>query len=256
MNRTVLITGAAVRIGGVISETLARAGWDVVLHAHRSVAQADLLCGRLRDLGRQAWRVTGDLLSPGAPDALFAAAVAAAGHLDALVNNASIFVRHPLADSPPDLFERLWRMNAGVPVHLTQLLFAHLAARGAHGCVVNLLDQRIARPSTGATPYVLSKKALETYTLCAAAELAPTLRINAVAPGAVLLPEAAGAKEPAGVFPLGVRPTPSDVAEAVRYLADATAVTGQILFVDGGQHLDGPLGRQTNPLAPNLKGTS
>ena len=238
MNRTVLITGAAVRIGRAIAETLARAGWNVVVHAHRSVAQADSFCAELRAAGRQAWRVTGDLLAPDGADAVFAAALAAAGSVDALVNNASVFERQPLAAATPDDFDRMWRINALAPIRLTQLLAAHLSARSTQGCAVNLLDQRIAQPSTGATPYVLSKKALEAFTLSAARELAPALRVNAVAPGAVLLPEAPAAKEPAGCFPLGARPTAEQVADAVRFLLDATAVTGQILYADGGQHLN------------------
>jgi NAD(P)-dependent dehydrogenase (short-subunit alcohol dehydrogenase family) len=237
MSRTVLVTGAAVRLGSAIAEALARAGWDVVVHAHRSLAPADALCARLRALGSQAWRVAGDLLAPGGPDAVFDDALGAAGSLDALVNNASVFERQPLATAAPGDFERLWRINALAPIRLTQRLAGHLSSRGARGCAVNLLDQRIAQASAGATPYALSKKTLESFTLSAARELAPTLRVNAVAPGAVLPPEAAGAREAAGSFPLGSRPTAGHVAEAVRYLLDAEAVTGQILFVDGGQHL-------------------
>ncbi len=237
MNRTVLITGAALRLGKAIAETLGRAGWDVIVHAHRSAAQADDLCRRLGTLGRKAWRVAGDLQAPGGPEQVFDDALAAAGHLDALVNNASVFERHPLSAANAGDFERLWRINALAPVLLTQRLGSHLAARGAHGCAVNLLDQRIAHPATGATPYLLSKKALEAFTCSAARELAPALRVNAVAPGAVLPPAGAAGREPAGVFPQGARPTPEQVAEAVCYLLGADAVTGQILFVDGGQHL-------------------
>ena len=238
MQRTVLITGAAVRIGGAIAEGLARAGWDVAVHAFRSGARAEALCAQLRALGRRAWRVEGDLAAAGGPDAVFGAAVAACGAVDALVNNAAVFARGPLAEAPAGLFEDLWRINALAPIRLTQLVAAHLAERGARGSVVNLLDQRIARPGcAGATPYLVSKRALEAFTLSAARELAPALRVNAVAPGAVLPPPGPGAGEPAGAFPLGARPTAAQVADAVRFLLDADAVTGQILFVDGGQHL-------------------
>jgi NAD(P)-dependent dehydrogenase (short-subunit alcohol dehydrogenase family) len=237
MRRTVLITGAAARIGSAIAETLARAGWDVVVHAHRSLTPADALCGRLHGLGRQAWRVTGDLLAPGGPDSAFDAALAAAGALDALVNNASVFARQPLAEATPADFDRFWRLNALAPMRLTQRLAAHLSARGARGCAVNLLDQRIAQASVGATPYAVSKQALAAFTLSAAREFAPALRVNAVAPGAILPPQAADAREPAGPFPLGTRPSALHVAEAVRYLLEAEAVTGQIIFTDGGQHL-------------------
>jgi len=241
MNRTVLITGAAIRVGRAIASRLARAGWDVVVHANRSAREADALCGQLQSLGRRAWRVAGDLQTVPGAEAVFAAALAAAGQLDALVNNTSVFERQPLAGAAAADFDRMWRINALAPVLLTQRLYAHLAARGATGCVINLLDRRVAQPGTGgATPYLLSKKALEAFTLAAARELAPTLRANAVAPGAVLPPDAgsATAREPAGAFPLGLRPTPEHVAEAVCYLLSAEAVTGQILFVDGGQHLN------------------
>lgn len=237
MNRTVLITGAAVRLGRVMADTLARAGWDVIVHANRSAAQAQDLCARLAASGGHAWPVTGDLLAAGGPETVFGAALACAGRVDALVNNASQFALQPLAAATPDDFERLWRVNTLAPVRLTQLLAAHLAARHATGCVVNLLDQRIAHPNAGALPYLLSKKALEAFTLSAALELAPALRVNAVAPGAVLLPSTAAAKEPAGTFPLNARPSAGQVADAVRYLLEAQAVTGQILYVDGGQHL-------------------
>jgi len=238
MNRTVLITGAAVRLGSAIARALARAGWSVVVHARRSVPEADALCADLAAGGVRAWRVTGDLLADNGPADVFDAALACAGRIEALVNNASLFERQPLAAATNADFERLWRVNALAPILLTQRLAAHVAARRTTGCVVNLLDQRIAHAGApGAIPYLLSKKALEAFTLAAALECAPTLRVNAVAPGAVLPPPAAAAKEPAGSFPLGARPNAEQIAEAVRFLLGAEAVTGQILFVDGGQHL-------------------
>jgi pteridine reductase len=238
MKRTVLITGAAVRIGRAIAEGLARAGWSVVVHRRRSGADADELCERLRACGADAWSVAGDLLAPDGPGAVFEAALSACGgSLDALVNNAAAFQRQPLASAAAEDFERFWRLNALAPILLTQRLAAHAAARGARGSVVNLLDQRVAAASVGATPYALSKKVLKAFTLSAARELSGALRVNAVAPGAVLPPADEAAREPSGAFPLGARPTPEDVAAAVRYLLDSEAVTGQVLYVDGGQHL-------------------
>ena len=107
MNRTVLITGAAVRIGCAITEALSREGWAVIVHANRSTVQADALCTHIRALGGLAWRVAGDLLSPTGPDDVFNAALAAAGQVDALVNNASLFARQPLAAARPEDFERM-----------------------------------------------------------------------------------------------------------------------------------------------------
>ena len=220
-----------------MADALARAGWGVIVHAHHSAAQARALCAALTASGKEAWCVTGDLLAHDGPEAVFAAAVACAGHVDALVNNASQFAPQPLATAASQDFERFWRINTLAPVRLTQLLASHLADRHATGVAVNLLDQRIARPNAGATPYLLSKKALEAFTLSAALEFAPALRVNAVAPGAVLLPALPAAQEPAGDFLLGARPSAEQVADAVRYLLEAEAVTGQILYVDGGQHL-------------------
>jgi len=249
MNRTVLITGAAIRIGNTIARTLARAGWEVIVHARRSCVQADALCKELSADGTRAWRVSGDLQPPDGPDAVFDAALTAAGRVDALVNNAAAFARQPLAAALPADFERFWRLNTLAPVRLTQRLAAHLAGRREPGCVINLLDQRIATPGTGAIPYLLSKKALEAFTLSAALEFAPALRVNAVAPGAALAPSTPQDNEPAGDFPLRVRPTPEQIADAVRFLLDARAVTGQILYVDGGQHLATGC-RQAAPLFP------
>jgi NAD(P)-dependent dehydrogenase (short-subunit alcohol dehydrogenase family) len=134
--------------------------------------------------------------------------------------------------------ESLLSVNVQQPAQLTSNLFDHLSARQARGSVVNLLDQRIARLAMDATtPYEQSKLLLARATVAGAHTYAPVLRINAVAPGAILCPTEVAAKEPAGHFPLGCRPTPADVASAVRWLLDSESITGQTLYVDGGQHL-------------------
>jgi pteridine reductase len=237
MSKTVLITGAARRIGAAIAKALAEAGWGVVLHANRSAEACEFLRGELEKSGRKAWCVRGDLVQPRGPERLFEDAVKAAGGIDAVVNNAAVFGRAALLDAAPEDFEYAWQLNTLVPVRLTQCLARHLLERKAQGSVVNLLDQRIAAPAVDAMPYLLSKKALEAFTASAALELAPTVRMNAVAPGAALLPEAPAGREPAGRFPLERRPTPEEIASAVRYLLECGAVTGQTIFVDGGQHL-------------------
>jgi len=233
----VLVTGGAIRIGAAVTEALARAGWDVVVHANRSWAEAEVLCDRLRSLGVGAWRVGGDLTPSSAGKAVFAAACAAAGRLDAVVNNAAVFSTRRAMEMSDEERQRMFQVNADAPMALTQCLWEHLKTRGAQGCAVQMLDQRIAGDVVAFTPYVGSKKMLAAFVREAAIELAPVLRVNAVAPGAVLLPVAPEAREPAGYFPLGFRPTPAQVADAVRWLLEADAVTGQTVFVDGGQHL-------------------
>lgn len=241
-NRIVLVTGGAVRIGRAIVEALATAGAGVIVHARASQAAADALVAAIRGRGGRAWRVGGALETPEGADGVFRDALAAAGRIDGLVNNAAIFARQPLVASDAAAFDAHWRVNALAPMLLARLLAGHVAvvhpgASAPVAGIVNLLDQRIARPCTGCLPYLVSKQALAAFTLSAALELAPRVTVNAVAPGAVLLPVSPDGREPAGVAPLGRHGTPEQVAEAVVYLLAHSAMTGQILYVDGGQHL-------------------
>lgn len=230
--RTVLVTGGARRIGAAICRALAAAGWRVLIHANRSRAEARALAAELG--GRNV--APFDLATPEGVEGCFNAALdAAGGTLDALVNNASLFGRSPLLESGAEVFHRFWQVNTLAPITLTRRLAAHLLERGANGAVVQLLDQRIVCPGTGDIPYTLSKQALAAFTRSAAVELAPALRVNGVAPGAVLPPE--NIHEAAGTSPLGTRTTPEQVASAVRFLLESPFVTGQILFADCGQHL-------------------
>jgi NAD(P)-dependent dehydrogenase (short-subunit alcohol dehydrogenase family) len=240
--RTVLVTGAAVRLGRAIALALAEAGADVVVHARHSAAAAGTLCAEIRGLGRRAWQVSGALETPTGAEDLFRQAVAAAGPIDGLVNNAAVFALSSLAQADAAAFEMAWRVNTLAPVMLTRALSAHVRARRLPtgrpvAGVVNLLDQRIARPGAGCLAYGVSKQALAAFTLGAARELAPDLTVNGVAPGAVLPPPAGTDRETAGAIPMGRRPTPEQVADAVVFLLGSPAITGQIVYVDGGQHL-------------------
>jgi NAD(P)-dependent dehydrogenase (short-subunit alcohol dehydrogenase family) len=264
-NRVVLVTGGAIRMGAAIAEELAKSGWNVVVHANRSHAEAEALCARLRLHGVRAWAVTADLAYSHAAEKVIADTLKLTDRLDALVNNAAVFS----LKSEMSALEReqLLGVNFHQPVQLAHSLFSHLQARQARGSVVNLLDQRIAKLLMASgqrfnvsrltfqigddapeavrigdevamvTPYEESKLLLAQATVTDALALAPVLRVNAVAPGAILCPTGAAEKEPSGHFPLGVRPTPSQVASAVRWLLEAESVTGQTLYVDGGQHL-------------------
>ena len=241
-NRTVLVTGGALRIGRAIVEALAAAGAGVVVHARASRTAADALVAGIRGRGGRAWCVGGALETPDGAAGVFQDALAAAGRIDGLVNNAAVFARQPLATSDAAAFEAAWRVNALAPMLLTRALAEHIAAThpGAKSPVagiVNLLDQRIAQPCTGCLPYLVSKQALAAFTTASALELAPRLTVNAVAPGAALTPVGAGAREPAGAVPLGRPCTPEQIAEAVVFLLSSPSITGQILYVDGGQHL-------------------
>lgn len=236
--RTALVTGGAVRIGKAICEALAAEGCNVVIHCSRSLPSAEQLAESLRGCGVKAWVVRGAVDSEADCRSLIAAALRQARQLDILINNAAVFHKNRLAT----VTERKLRLEFGInlfaPICLTRF-FAEQADRGA---VINLLDRRIMANDAECIPYSLSKKALAAFTQEAALALAPAFTVNAVAPGAVLPPPGKGAQylhDHAGRIPLEARITPGDVAAGVVALLRLEGVTGQTLFVDGGQHLLG-----------------
>ena len=235
-NKTVLVTGGAVRIGRAICEALAGAGCRVVLHCNRSVREARALAGRLRREGATAWVVRGDLTLRGAGERVMARAFRLAGTVDILVNNAAVFHKQGLLTATADDLQREWAVNLAAPLGLMQA-FARRARRGQ---IINLLDSRIASCRPDAVPYMLSKKALAELTILAARELAPGITVNGVAPGAVLAAGRKGtAREKAGRCLIGRRPALEDVVRAVLFLLQSDSITGQIVYVDGGQNLVG-----------------
>jgi len=227
-----------VRIGRAICETLAQAGMRVVIHHRASARAASELADRLRKQGAEAWTLAADLADPAALEPLLERAIELAGPLDALVNNAAVFHKDGWGALTAEALDSELRVNLCAPV----LLMQAFARRVRHGVIVNLLDRRIAGTDPSCVPYELSKKALAAATRSAALAWAPAIRVNAVAPGAVLPPPGEGEqylRDRAGRIPLG-GPIPAEaVAEAVAFLIRARHITGQILFVDGGQHLLG-----------------
>lgn len=233
-----MVTGGAVRIGRAICEELAGRGCVVVIHCKRSVREASELQRRLVDNGGAAHVVRGSLDTQADCERTIEEAWARTGGLDVLVNNAAMFRKQPLLEATGEEFDAMWRVNCLAPVLLTRA-FALRRGGKPGGVAINLLDKRVAGNETGCLPYLLSKKALEAFTRAGALELAPAIRINAVAPGAILPPPRSHAsiKDLAGFVPLRLRCTPGDIARAVVFLAETDTLTGQILFVDGGQHL-------------------
>lgn len=240
--KVVLITGAAVRVGRGLAEALAAEGCALALHCNRSRREAEALAARLRARGTRASVIAKDLLEPRSGEEIIRRAVKAFGRLDILINNAAVFEKGRLADCSEDEFRRQMEVNLAAPVLLTRA-FARIAKKGR---IINILDRRIAGLEAGMAGYLLSKKALAAFTSIAALELAPDITVNGVAPGPVLRAAKGAPREKAGALPLERRPTVKDVAEAVIFLLKADAITGEIIFVDGGQHLLGNELYETN----------
>lgn len=233
--KVVLITGAVARLGRVLAEALAGEGCDLVIHYNRSVAGAEALVRQLRRNGRRAAAIKCDLRAPGAGENLIKRSFHVMGGLDILVNNAASFSKIGLRNCSEKQLRSELELNLMAPVFMARS-FAKVAGKGK---IINILDRRIAGLESGMAAYLLSKQALASFTRIAALELAPDISVNGVAPGPVLPPSGAGNREKAGKIPLARRPCPNDVADAVIFLLKTDAITGQIVFVDGGQHLLG-----------------
>ena len=235
--KVVLVTGGAVRIGRAIVEALAVTGAVPVIHYRHSARAAEQLANRIRAGGSKCFTVQGELGSETACVDVIRAARKKAGRIDILVNGAASFNKHRLSGlSEGVLLQEFWP-NLFAPL----LLMRHFAAQAGPGAVIiNLLDRRITGLDSSCLPYLLTKKALAEATRVAAIDLAPRVRVNGICPGPVLPPPGLGPsylKEKGGPILTKARPSPKDVAEAALYLIRAEAVTGQLLFVDGGQNL-------------------
>jgi pteridine reductase len=241
--RAVLVTGAARRVGAAIARALHAAGADVVLHCHRSRADAEQLAAELAQRRPDSVAIVqADLLDDAKIAALVSEAAARFGRLDGLVNNASSFHATPLGTLTRADWEDLAGTNLRAPLFLAQAAAPHL--RRARGAIVNIVDIHADRPLAGFLAYCAAKSGLAGLTRALALELAPEVRVNGVSPGAILWPEDGEAFPPAEreritlQTPLARIGKPEDIAGAVKYLLlDAPFVTGQVLAVDGGRSI-------------------
>ena len=237
--RTVLVTGAAARIGRAIALDLARAGWAVAIHYNSSEAEAQSAAEAAQKEGARVALVKADLARENETAALIGRATAALGPVTALVNSASLFEYDDWQSTTRQSWDAHLETNLRAPFVLIQE-FARALPGGMTGAVVNLIDQRVLKPTPQFMSYSVSKAGLHWLTTTLAQALAPRIRVNAVAPGPTLRnarqSEADFARQRAATI-LGCGAAPEDVCGAVRYLLDAEAVTGQMIAVDGGQHL-------------------
>ncbi|MFO7167342.1 MAG: SDR family oxidoreductase [Chloroflexota bacterium] len=236
--RAALVTGGARRLGRAIALALGRSGANVMIHYHSSAEQAEEVAAELRGMGVEADIVAGDLADVAAAERAVDAALARWGRLDLLVNNAGIWGKTPLGSVTPERWDELHHINLRAAFFASQR--AAPALRAARGAIVNIADVGAIRPWRSYTPYLVSKGGVVTLTEALAKDLAPEVRVNAVAPGPVLMPDGwteeqgAQAKRTTLLERWG---TAEDVAQAVVYLATAPYVTGVVLPVDGGQRL-------------------
>lgn len=234
--KTALVTGAARRVGRAVSLALAASGSNVVVHFSRSERDAEVLVSEISRLGVRASALHADLGDPAEAEALVARAEERAGHLDALVNNASVFEPETLDVAALDHLVRSVKVNAWAPFVLTRAF----ARRSGQGRVVNLLDTRVAGLDLAHVGYILGKHLLAVLTRMTAVAFAPGVTVNGVAPGLILPPpgeDEAYLARLARDLPLKRHGSAEDVARAVLFLLESDFVTGQVVFVDGGRHL-------------------
>lgn len=237
MSRTALVTGAGRRIGAVVAAELARAGFDVAVHYGRSAEDAQRTAEAVEAFGRRAVILKADLASEAEVLDLVPRAVAALGPLELLVNNASVFLEDHWDGEARTVWDAHMEVNLRAPVTLARAFAGEVKGPAS---IVNIIDQRVLKPTPEFFSYSISKAALWFATRTLAQALAPRIRVNAVGPGPTLAsihqtPEDFAA-EAAGVL-LQRRSTPEEIAKAVLYLVDAPSVTGQMIAVDAGQHL-------------------
>jgi len=242
--RVALVTGGATRIGAEISRTLARAGAIVAVHCHRSLAAAEDLVEEIEADNGEAFVVRGDLAQDEDRSALVDSVIDRAGRLDILVNNASIFERITLNDMTSDAANMMWKINAEAPLMLIQHAAPHLRFEGINqpGSVINIIDNASGRNDwPNHSHYCASKAALLSITRSLAQELAPSIRINAIGPGAILFQDWESEERKSAVLssiPMQRVGKSEEIAETVLFLAAGPAyITGQIIDVDGGWSL-------------------
>ena len=243
-DRVALVTGGSARIGAEICRQLANSGAIIAIHCHRNLAAAEDLVEEIESLGGEAFVVRGDLSEEEDRSALIEAVVDRAGRLDILVNNASIFESIPLEQMSSDAARMMWKINAEAPLMLIHHAAPHLRFGGVNqpGAVINLIDNASGRGDwPDLSHYCASKAALLSITRSSAQELAPTIRVNAVGPGAILFQDWESEEKRAAILssiPMNRQGLAEEIAETVLFLASGPDyITGQIIDVDGGWSL-------------------
>lgn len=237
--RTALITGGARRIGAAITSDLAAKGFSTAIHCNGSRDEAEALAARIRDEGGLAVVLQADLTDMNAAEGLLERATQLVGPIGLLVNSASVFEDDSVADFTWEVWNRHFDLHVKAPIMLARR-FAEALPESLSGLVINIVDQRVLRPNPRFFSYALSKSALWDATRTMAQALAPRIRVNAIGPGPALpnvrQSDADFERQVAGLI-LGRGPELGEFGATVRYLFETLSVTGQMIAIDGGQHL-------------------
>jgi NAD(P)-dependent dehydrogenase (short-subunit alcohol dehydrogenase family) len=239
LTKTVLVTGAAKRLGRAIALDLARVGWDIALHYNSSESDAREVAEAIRGMNRRVALLPADLSREEQTTGLIARAIAEIGPLGALVNSASLFENDDWESASRVSWDKHIEVNLRAPFVLSQQ-FAKALPENAHGAIVNIVDQRVLKPTPQFVSYSLSKAGLYWLNTTLAQALGPRIRVNAVAPGPTIInarQAEADFRRQREATVLGTGAEPQDICAAIRYLLEATTVTGEMIAVDGGQHL-------------------
>ena len=239
-SKTVLITGAAKRLGREIALKLAAGGWRVAVHCRNSRSEAEQTARECASLTQGSRVFQADLSIEADIRGLLPAVIEEMGTVDAVINNASLFEHDSAASFSLKSLDQHLHANTGAAILLAQALHAHVVARQGQGVVVNMLDQKLWNPTPDFFSYTLSKAALESANTLLALALAPQLRVVGVAPGLTLTSHMLSDEKFRQLHqqsPLGRSSSAADVASTVAFALDNASITGTTLLVDGGQHL-------------------
>lgn len=236
--RAALVTGAGRRLGRAIAVALGARGMHVGVHFHGSDDGARETAAAIERAGGHAACFPADLVRPDAPAALVELAAKTFGRLDVLVNSAAVMVRTPVSEVTPTAWDAMFALNLRAPFFAAQAAAPHLARR--NGAIVNLADLAAFETWPAYVPHGITKAGVVQMTRALARTLAPDVRVNAVAPGTVLLPEAwpeDAAQRLVATTPLGRLGSPDDVTRAILFLLESDYITGETIIIDGGRHV-------------------
>jgi pteridine reductase len=236
--KVALVTGGGRRVGRALAEALAERGAAVAVHYNESSTGADDVVSGIAARGGKAFALGADLTDRAAPQQLIADVSKRYGGLDVLVNSAAVMVRTPFGNIDPEVWDSMFALNLRAPFFLSQAAAPML--RKGRGCIVNIADLAAFETWPGYVPHGITKGGVVQMTRALARVLAPDVRVNAIAPGTVLLPDDWSASDAARLdetTPLKRQGSPADVARAMLYLIEADYVTGETIIVDGGRHI-------------------